>query len=366
MSGSQRPGSGPRRRVTALDVARLAGVSRSAVSRALTEGASVSDETRAKVLKAAETLGYHRNALVRGMVRQRSGIIGIVAGRLDNPFIAVALEILSRRLQEDGLKSMIYSGDAESDIAVALPSLVEYRVDGCFFLSNDLSPQGAAKYTRLDIPLVVLFNSDMAGISDHGDEVPVGAITVDNVEISRTVADLLLGGGCRHFAYIEGLPRATTSRERQRGYVERLAERGFAVEAVATGNFNYADGLAAARGLLAARPRPDAIFAANDLMALAVLDVARAEFGLSVPEDVAVVGFDDIGAAAQAAYDLTTVRQPLADMVEAGVDLMLALIEEPDRRPEEIRLRSHLIERSTTRQPYGMSAPERAAGPQEA
>ena len=351
MSDEPRPAAPPRRRATALDVAHRAGVSRSAVSRTFTDGASVSDGTRRKVLRAAEELGYHRNALVRGMLRQRSGIVGIVAGRLDNPFIAVALEVLARRLQQEGLKPMIYSGDAESDLKVALPSMVEYRVDGCFFLSNDLSPQAAARYTRLGIPLIVLFNSDMEGISDHGDEVPVGAVTVDNVEISRNVADLLLDRGCRRFAYVAGLPQATTSRERQRGYTERLIERGGAPVAVAAGNFNYLDGLDAARELLSQAERPDAIFAGNDLMALAAIDVARGEFGLRVPEDVAVVGFDDIGIAGNAAYQLTTVRQPVGEMVEAGVGLMLALIEEPGRRAGEIRLKSELVPRRSSGSP---------------
>lgn len=336
------------RRVTAKDVARVAGVSRSAVSRTLTEGASVSAKTRRKVLEASKQLGYHRNALMRSMVNQRSGIVGIVIGRLDNPFIAVGLELLSRRLQQEGLKTLIYSGDAESDLQVALPSMIEYRVDGCFFLSNDMSPAAAAKYTTLDIPLVVVFNSDMEGISDHSDEVPVGAVSVDNVEVSRKVADLLLDGGAKTFAYIAGLPEASTNRERLHGFKERLNARGVKNIAVETGNFNYEEGCAAARTLLSATPRPDAIYCGNDVMALAAIDVARAEFDLSVPQDLSVVGFDDIGTAATPAYGLTTVRQPIAEMIEAAADLMLRLIEGPDSRPLEIRLKSELIQRSST------------------
>ncbi|MEC5322836.1 LacI family DNA-binding transcriptional regulator [Aurantimonas sp. A3-2-R12] len=352
MSGNIQSPAPPRRRVTALDVARRAGVSRSAVSRSLTEGASVSAETRRKVLRAAKELGYHRNALVRGMVRRRSGIIGIVAGRLDNPFIAVALEHLSRRLQQEGLKSLIYSGDAENDLKVALPSMIEYRVDGCFFLSNDLSPSAAAKYTKLGIPLIVVFNSDMEGISDHGNEVPVGAVSVDNVEMSARVADLLLDSGYTRLAYLAGLPAATTSRERRRGFEDRLAVRGAQLAAVAIGNFNYADGLDAARALLSAAERPDAIYAANDLMAMAAMDVARREFGLAVPGDLAVVGFDDIPVTANAAYELTTIRQPIGEMIDTATDMMLGFIEDPARRPLEIRLKSELVQRgSTARRP---------------
>jgi DNA-binding LacI/PurR family transcriptional regulator len=354
MSGGDRPR--PRqRRATALDVAQLAGVSRSAVSRTLTEGASVSPETRSKVLRAAEQLGYHRNALVRGMVRQRSGIIGVVTGRLDNPFIAVALELLANRLQQQGLKTLIYSGDAEADIKLALPSMVEYRVDGCFFLSNDLSPKAASLYTRLDIPLLVVFNSDMEGISDHGDEVPVGAVTVDNVEVSRQVADLLLDAGCRRFAYLAGLPAATTSRERQRGFAAGLQARGAEISDAQVGNFNYDDGLVGARALLSGAKPPDAIFCGNDLMAMAAMDVARAEFGLEIPKDVSIVGFDDIGAASTYAYDLTTVRQPLADMIEVACDLMLTFIDDRSKRLREIRMKSEIVRRGSTRSPLHLS-----------
>ncbi|HEV7276356.1 MAG TPA: LacI family DNA-binding transcriptional regulator [Devosiaceae bacterium] len=347
MSRAPRPPARPRR-VTALDVAQLAGVSRSAVSRTLTEGASVSPATREKVLLAAAELGYHRNALVRGMVRQRSGIIGVVTGRLDNPFIALGLEQLSHRLQQQGLKTLIYSGDAESDLKVALPSMVEYRVDGCFILSNDLSPKAAALYTRLDIPLLVMFNSDMEGISDHSDEVPVGVVDVDNVEISRQVADLLVALGCRRFAYVAGLPNAATSRERQRGFAEGLAAQGRALAAVETGHFSYEGGRDAARALLALDGRPDALYCGNDLMAMAAMDVARSEFGLEVPRDLAIVGFDDIQVAGYPAYDLTTVRQPVARIVETGVEMMLAFIEDPAVGLREVRLPSELIHRRST------------------
>lgn len=340
------------RRVTALDVAQLAGVSRSAVSRTLTEGASVSPATREKVLRAAEQLGYHRNALVRGMVRQRSGIIGVVTGRLDNPFIAQGLEQLSHRLQQQGLKTLIYSGDAESDLKVALPSMVEYRVDGCFILSNDLSPRAAALYTRLDIPLLVTFNSDMEGISEHSDEVPVGVVDVDNVEISRRVADLLVDTGCRRFAYMAGLPNAATSRERQRGFAEGLAARGQELAAAETGYFSYEGGRVAARTLCARADRPDALFCANDMMAMAAMDVARSEFGLEVPRDLKIVGFDDIAIAGYPAYALTTVRQPVPRMVEVATEMMLAFIEDPAAGLREVRLPSELVcRRSTARSP---------------
>ena len=123
----------------------------------------------------------------------------------------------------------------------------------------------------------------------------------------------------------------------------------------------YADGLAASRRLLSGAERPDAIFAANDVMALAVIDVARSEFGLQIPGDLAVVGFDDIGVAAHAAYDLTTVHQPVAAMIDAAADMMQELLADPSRRPSDRRLASRLVIRGSARPPHSQSNMENVA-----
>lgn len=336
------------RRVTSLDVARLAGVSRSAVSRTLTEGASVSPETRQKVLRAAEKLGYHRNALVRGMITRRSGIIGVVTGGLENPFLAVALERLARRLQREGLKSFIYSGDAESDLQAALPGMIEYRVDGCMFLTNDLSPDTAAKYVGLGIPLVLVFSPGISTIT-HSPAAPIGSVSVDSFEISRRMGHLIAERGCHRCAYLSGHPDSTSNRLRHEGYRLGLNERGAVLSSVATGNFVYADALEGARSLLATDEPPDAIYCGNDLMAMAALDVARGEFGLAVPRELAIAGFDDIQLAAGAAYDLTTVRQPVSAMIDLATDLLLEYIDMPTGPSRNIVVDAELVQRGSTR-----------------
>jgi DNA-binding LacI/PurR family transcriptional regulator len=337
-----------RRRVTALDVAKRAGVSRSAVSRTLTEGASVSEATRSKVLQAAEELGYHRNALVRGMITRRSGIVGVVTGGLDNPFLAVAFERLSRRLQQEGLKTLVYSGHADSDLRFAMPSMIEYRVDGCIFLTNDISPHRAARYIGLDIPLVLAFSSGILGVSPAHQAVPLASVSVDSVEATRAIAHLMVERGCRRFAYLGGHPDSVSNVERRRGFEMGLADHHRTLTAEDNGNFVYEDSLGAARRLLSRPGRPDAIFCGNDLMAMAVMDVARSEFALRVPDDLAVAGFDDIQLAAGAAYSLTSVRQPISDVVNIAIDLLLDFIEHHDRPPVEIVVHSELIRRAST------------------
>lgn len=343
--------SGPRsrrRRVTALDVAKRAGVSRSAVSRTFTEGASVAPATREKVLKTAAELGYHRNALVRSMVTRRSGIIGVVTGGLENPFLAVAFERLSHRLQQEGLKTFVYSGDAESDLRRAMPSMIEYRVDGCIFLTNDVSPHTAARYIGLDIPMVLAFSSGISGISPAPESVPLASVSVDNPAATRQIAHVMVERGCRRFAYLGGHPDSVSSVERRRGFEQGLADHGQALMAEDNGQFIYEEALKATRRLFSGPERPDAVFCGNDLMAMALLDVVRSEFGLRVPEDVAVAGFDDIQLAAGAAYNLTSVRQPIEEVVDIATDLLLDFIRDHDRSPVEIVVESQLMRRAST------------------
>lgn len=348
MSRKDKAALKPRRRVTALDVANRAGVSRSAVSRTLTEGASVSEKTRKKVLAAAAELGYHRNALVRGMIRQRTGIIGVVTGGLENPFLAVAFERLSRRLQQEGMKTFAYSGDAESDLRVAMPSMIEYRVDGCVFLTNDVSPHTAARYVGLDIPLVLAFSSGILGVSPSQDAVQLASVSVNSEAATRKIAHVMVERGCKRFAYLGGHPESVSSNERRRGFELGLADHGHALMAEDNGNFVYDASLDAARRLFSLKERPDAVFCGNDLMAMAALDVARSEFGLRVPYDVAVAGFDDIELAAGAAYSLTSVRQPISRMVDIAVDLLIDFIGNHDRRPVEIVVEPQVIRRAST------------------
>jgi len=348
MSRLAKPMARPRP-VTALDVARLAGVSRSAVSRTLTEGASVSPATRAKVLAAAETLGYHRNALVRGMVTQRSGIIGVVTGGLDNPFLAIALEQLARRLQQDGRNAFIYSGDAEHDLHRALPGMIEYRVDGCMFLTNDISPHATAHYRAKGVPLVLVFSAGIERLASVPGRAPIGAVSADNFDVSRRLAHHLVDQGAKTVAFMAGHPDSSSSRARGTGFAKGLAERDIQLTHSIDAGFHYAPALEAARALLRGPHRPDAVFCANDLMAMAVLDVARGELGLGVPDQLMVAGFDDTPLASGAAYDLTSVRQPVPAMIDAAADMMAQFVDDPESPSREVTIPAEIVVRASTR-----------------
>lgn len=315
-----------RRRVSSVEVAELAGVSQAAVSRVFTPGASVSAEMRARVLAAARELGYRPNVIARSLIQQSSRIIGLVMIRFWNPFYAHLLQEFTNRLQTRGYWVLLLNVANDTPLEKAIPMALQYQVDGLIVTSATLSSGLAEECARVGTP-VVLFNR-------YSLESSVNAVCCDNVAGGRLVADALLGAGHTRLAYIAGEAGSSTNRDREQGFTERLAARGVSLYARESGDYSYDSGYQAALRLLSLAPRPDALFCANDLMAMAALDAVRWHAGLRVPEDVSVVGFDDIAPAAWPKYDLTTIHQPVDRMVDAAIDVLLQAIHQP--QPERV------------------------------
>ena len=331
-------------RITSLDVARRAGVSQSAVSRVFS-GRSASDATIAKVRAAADELGYRPNSLARAMITGRSRIVGLVVAYLDNPFYPVALERLSKALQERGYHLLVFMVEnSEDGIAEVVSDLMTYQVDGIITASVSMSNALAERCAAAGIP-VVMFNrgQDGSGLSQ---------VTSANVAGGRRVAEFLVAGGHRRIAHIAGWQGSSTGRDRAQGFREGLAAAGMDLLAEIDGMYDRATAARAARALMSAPGRPDAIFVGNDHMAFAVLDELR-EMGVSVPEEVSVVGYDDVPMADWAAYRLTTVRQPVGRMVEATVETLLGQVEDPDRPAQRIEIEGPLVIRRSARIPEG-------------
>jgi DNA-binding LacI/PurR family transcriptional regulator len=331
-------------RVTANDVAQLAGVSQSAVSRAFTPGASVGAVTRARVLKAAEQLGYSPNALARGLITGRSRIIGLVVSQLENLFYPAVVDQLCRELQERGYRVLMFMGDRE-DADELVAHMLQYRVDGIIFGAATLSSALAQRCTSAGIP-VVLFNRVMAR-SRLGSR--VCSVRGDNTRGARSLAEHLLQGGHCRIAFIAGREDSSTNLERERGFIDGLSHHGQRLFARAVGNYDPSQAACAARALFSGRsPLPDAVFAASDQMALAVMDTLRFELGLRVPEDVSVVGFDDVPQASWLSYQLTSWQQPVAPMVRATVDLIESQLHEGLLRPRNLIVKGRLCVRSSS------------------
>lgn len=332
-------------RVTAQDVARLAGVSQSAVSRVFTPGASVAPATASRVRSAAETLGYRPNPIARAMITGKSRIIGLVVAYLDNQFYPIAIEKLSHALQAQGYHVLLFmASNTEGEIERLLADLLAYRVDGIITASVAISNDATRRCADAGIPLV-MFNR---GQPDVG----LSSVTSANALGGRKVARFLTAGGHRRVAHISGWQGASTGRDRARGLIEGLAEAGQAPLAVLDGMFDRDTAATAARQLMQRADPPDAIFVGNDHMAFAVMDALRG-LGLRLPRDVSVVGYDDVPMAAWGGYDLTTVRQPLMRMVEATVETLLAQIADPARAAHNLEIDAPLILRGSARIPEG-------------
>ena len=356
--------------VTSIDVARLAEVSQSAVSRSFTPGASVSDRTRARVMDAARKLGYRPNAHARSLITKRSRIIGLVLSQMENLLYPVALDHLAKRLQRDGYHVLLFVNDKpNSDELVS--QILQYHVDGIVLASTTLSSSLAQRCADAAIP-VVLFNRVMGS----GSAGAVSSVRSDNVAGGRAVARLFTDTGHQRVAFIAGNEESSTNLERERGFREGLAERGLRIWARSVGNYDFEQARNAARELFSAssvRPHtlsvgmsdslPDAVFVASDHMAFAVMDTLRFELKLRVPQDVSVVGFDNVPQADWGSYRLTTVEQQVGPMIEATVDLLQRYLRN-DRplQSENVIVPVQLVLRESVRgtKPTGKKADERA------
>jgi len=313
-------------------------VSQSAVSRTFTAGASVSDQTRARVLEAANALGYRPNAIARSLISGRSRMIGLLTAYLENPFYSIFIERFSRALQARGYHTLLFISEP-GDQDHQLEKLLAYQVDAVVMASATLSSKLSRECLEAAIP-VVLFNRRVPDDSSS-------SVTSDNVDGGRQLAELLCRTGHERIGFITGDENTSTSRDRERGFVEELGAHGRRLHARAVADYSAVQARQVTRALMADHETPDAIFAANDHMAFAVMDTLRHELGLRVPEDVSVVGFDDVQQAGTAAYDLTSVAQPIDALVAATVELLFAHLDEPVVRPRSIVLPVVLRHRSS-------------------
>lgn len=332
-------------KITSAEVAARAGVSQSAVSRVFTPGASASPKTVAKVRKAAGELGYRPNVLARAMVSGRSRMIGLVVAYLENQFYPDVLEKLSNALQERGYHVLVFmASQSAGNIEDVVDEILDYQVDGIIAASVALSSDLSERCRLAGVPMV-LFNRAQ-------DDPRMSAVTSDNIAGGKSVAEFLIAGGHKKIGYIAGWEGASTQRDRESGLRQGLAKANMKLHAREVGNFRLDEAREATLRMFAEDP-PDAVFVANDHMAMAVLDTLRHELKLNVPGDVSVIGYDDVATAAWPSYDLTTIRQPANKMVAETVEILMAKIDDIETIPRQVEIESPLILRGSARIPEG-------------
>ena len=290
---------GRRRFVSSRDVAERAGVSRSAVSRAFTPGASIAPATLKRVQAAANALGYEVNDLARGLLADRSHIVGLVTSDPATPFRAETIAALSCALIARGnVPAIITIGPTADDLANASRQLLRYRAEATIFCSGS-PPAELIELARRNSQPLILINRAETGLD---------AVRCDDRGGARQVFAALRQSGALRLGLISTEKPSASLRAREQVFLQLAAKASLPVEVGRAERSDYGGGVKAARQLLDAHKRPHGVFCVNDLMAFGALDHVRGQ-GLAVPEDMSIIGFDDVAMASWSAYDLTTVRQ---------------------------------------------------------
>ena len=347
------PQPGARRRrlprgASSSTVARAAGVSQSTVSRALRGDPRVREDTRRHIEATAERLGY-RPAWMTPAPAAATRTIGVVVSDLTNPFFPTLLTPIHDELRLMGYRVVLFA--ERTDIPTgqeALHNLLDRSIDGVLVTTATLESRLSEALTDRTLPIVLL--------NRYVDGMDVDRVTADNYEGGRVAARHLWEMGHRHVGVVRGPANTSTSRDRHAGFLDGLAEVGGALDErlVREGPFSHQCGYQHARELLRLPDPPTAVFCGNDVIAFGAIDAAKS-LGLDVPADVSVLGFDDVPMASWEVFQLTTVRQPLAEMARTAARLLVERIEhDGDIGPGRERLfATSLVRRATTRQVAG-------------
>ncbi|MET0959914.1 MAG: LacI family DNA-binding transcriptional regulator [Psychrobacillus psychrotolerans] len=326
-------------RVTATDVAKLAGVSQSSVSRVYFEGASVSKKTREKVLAAAEQLGYRPNEFARSLITNRTKIIGLVMKGIHNPFYPQVLKQFTTTFKNLGY-SILYVDTNNDEIQKEdIEMLLNYKVAGVIITDAILSLSAIEDFKENQIPLV-LFNRKIESNEFY-------SVCCNNLNASKQIAQYLMDQGCLNLVYIGGNANTSTSREREQGFSSILNKTNMTYSKYVS-DFSYKGGYNTVKKIIAEGTIPDGFFVANDIMALGALDALR-ENSTEIPNHTKVIGFDNIEMSSWPNYNLTTWEQPVEEMVLKSVHYLMNEIENYTGFAQNIEINGKLIVRGTTK-----------------
>ena len=328
------------KRVTIREVAETAGVSISAVSRAFSEGSSLAPEKRIRVREVAERLGYRPSSIARGLVTSRTNCVTLVTGDMSDPFDAMFLEEMAEALSERGKRLIVAPASKQGPQRGGMFQALDDRSDVVIVAAGTMPLDASDACARVGLPVILAGRIlESAGID---------CVAADNEEGGRLAAQLLLRTGCRHPVYFGSAKRSMADRERQESFSRIFRNSGAEIiveHAIARSMETIFDD---ATLMLSGRTQPDSVFCATDRLALGVIEAARA-LGLSVPEQVSVIGFNNIPASAWRSYRLTTIDYPVSMVVKAILDTMDQRLANPARKLQRKRIPVSLLIRDTTR-----------------
>ena len=327
--------------VTLKNVADRAGVSCAAVSRSFTPGASVSAKTRAKVEDAAHALGYSPNMLARSLMTGKTQLIGLVSNNFHNPVFLQIFDQFTRRLQDQGMRPLLVNLSDETDPARSVQMLRAYSVEGVILASSELPDGFAQAFVQAGLPVVHAFGRAVTP-SD------VNLVGIDNHRAGAMAAETLIARGYKRIGFMGGPQAASTTQDRMAGFLDYAARHsGVAATVSFAGAYQFDAGRTEMLRLLARDPA-EAYFCGDDVLSIGALSAAQT-LGLQVPDDLGLIGLNDMEMAGWPNINLTTISQPFEAMIAASVDMILARLADPARAPETRLLACRLIERGTLR-----------------
>lgn len=322
------------RRPTSYDVARLAGVSQSAVSRCFAPNASIAPAKRELILKVAKEIGYRPNALAQALISKRTNLVAVLISNLTNLYYPEVLSSLAGALNNRDIRVLLFNLAGESEVDSVIDQIWRHSVDGVISAAR-LSDAQLAEFAEHRIP-VVMYNR-MAGGPN------AASVRCDSTAGERELVRRLVATGHRHFGVIAGPADSYVGEERRLAALTTLAEAGLPAPPEVRGDFSYESGRSGLLELVRGKKKLDAVICASDLMAIGAMDAARIDLGRAVPDDLSIVGFDGSGPANWASYALTTVRQPVERMTEAAVAMLLERIEDAGAPAEQRLFSGQLI-----------------------
>jgi len=332
------------RHLTLEEIARLSGVSKSTVSRVINQQPNVSQDVRQRVQAVIQDTGYQPNLAAQTLVSKRSWMIGLVLPRsvssfFTDPYFPRLLQGIAQGCNKyDYTLGLFLVGSKEDEVKIFPRVSRRGMLDGVLIQSGQIGDQLIDRLVNLDLPVVVI------GSPLHSDQ--VSFIDVDNISGAYNAVSHLIRQGYQRIGTITGLTGGSATADRLEGYKKALIERGRNPDQslITEGDYTEAGGYFAMQKLLPAKP--DAVFAASDLMAIGAMRAVR-EAGLIIPQDVAFVGFDDVSVASYANPQLTTIRQPIARFGTSAVEILIDLIENGIKPARRIIMDTELIIRDS-------------------
>ena len=338
------------------DVAREAGVSTATVSHVINNTKYVTDATRERVVRAIKQCNYYANAHARSLASGRSNIIGLLVSDISNPFFPELVKSIEDAAFESGYNVILVNTNYDAGRAADyVRRLIELKVAGVALMTTELDSELIDELARRKVP-VVLHNVGTTGerMSD---------VLVDYASGIEEAMEHLVALGHRRIAHIAGPGRFRSARIRREAFLNSFARHlpKAPRPAVYEGDFKFDGGRRAATEMLSVEPRSTAVLVANDMMALGAMQEFRFA-GLTIPQDISVVGFDDISFAALSEPPLTTVCSPRAEIGRKAIEALMATIKQSGVAGEEVRVRTFLVSRGTTAAPAKQTHASRTRG----